>query len=148
MMELKCTAQRDGRLSSFLRGEMQLSAGLMNRLKWDDAIFVNGVPQHTDYPVRAGDVIAVPLDEPEPAYPAEEGEIDILYEDDWILAVDKPAGMLIHPSRARFSGTLANLVAGYYRRTGSRARFTPSRGSTGTRSASFCLRKMPIHTRF
>lgn len=124
-MELKHTATREGRLSSFLRQEMKMSTGLMNRLKWGDGIRVNGQPQHTDYPVKTGDVITVGMDEPEPDYPAEDGELSILYEDAHLLAVDKPAGMLIHPSRSRNDGTLANLVVGYYRRTGQKCAFHP-----------------------
>ena len=65
-MELKHTARREGRLSAILREDMQISAGLMNRLKWQDKILVNGTPQHTDYPVKTGDLITLPLDEPEP----------------------------------------------------------------------------------
>ena len=99
-MELKHIAAREGRLSSFLREEMKMSSGLMNRLKWQDGIFVNGVPRHTDFTVKTGDVITVPLDEEEPDYPPQEGALDILYEDAWLLAVEKPAGMLIPPSRA------------------------------------------------
>ena len=124
-MELKHIAQRDGRLSSFLREEMAMSTGLMNRLKWKGGILVNGQPQHTDYPVGVGDVITVPLDEPVPDYPAEDGELTVLYEDDHLLAVDKPAGMLIHPSRSCNTGTLANLVAGYYRKTGQNSAYHP-----------------------
>lgn len=124
-MELKHIAVRSGRLSSFLREEMRMSSGLMNRLKWQDRLFVNGTPVHTDYPVRPGDVITVPLEEPEPEYPAEDGPLTILYEDDDILAVDKPAGMLIHPSRARLTGTLANFVVGYYQKTGQKSAFHP-----------------------
>ena len=88
-MELKHTATRDGRLSAILREDMQVSAGLMNRLKWQDKIFVNGTAQHTDYPVKAGDVITLPLEEPAPDYPAEEGELTILYEDAYLLAVSR-----------------------------------------------------------
>lgn len=124
-MELKITASREGRLSSFLRKEMKMSAGLVNRLKWQDKIFVNGVPRHTDYTVRPGDVVAAALDEETPDYPPEDGELTVLYEDEHLLAVDKPAGMLIHPSRARIEGTLANLVAGYYRRQGQKSAFHP-----------------------
>lgn len=118
-------AQRSGRLSSFLKGELKMSTGLVNRLKWGDAIRVNGTPQHTDYAVRPGDEITVRLDEPEADYPAEDGALTVLYEDDHILAVDKPAGMLIHPSHCQNSGTLANLVQGYYRRTGQTAAYHP-----------------------
>ena len=124
-MELTYTATREGRLSSFLRDEMKMSSGLVNRLKWQQKIFVNGNPQHNDYRVQVGDVISVPLDEEEPEFPAEDGPLTILYEDEYLLAVDKPAGMLIHPSRSRFDGTLANFVAGYYRRTGQKSAFHP-----------------------
>ncbi len=124
-MDLKWIADREGQLSSFLRGEMKMSYSLMNKLKWGDAIQVNGVPQRTNYPVKPGDLITVRLDEEEPEYPAEDGPLTILYEDDFLLAVDKPAGMLIHPSRSCFSGTLANYVAGYFARTGQKSAFHP-----------------------
>ena len=124
-MELKLTARREGQLSSFLRGELKISYGLMNKLKWGDAIRVNGEPQRTNFPVQPGDVITVRLDEPDPEYPPEDGELTILYEDDYLLAVEKPAGMLIHPSRSKFDGTLANYVYGYYRRTGQKSAFHP-----------------------
>lgn len=124
-MELKCTARREGRLSSFLKDELKMSTGLMNKLKWGDGIRVNGVSQRTNYPVRCGDLITVWLEEEAPDYPAEDGFLDILYEDDHILVVDKPAGMLIHPSRAKNDGTLANFVFGYYSRTGQKSAFHP-----------------------
>ena len=124
-MELRHVAIHGGRLSTVLKEEMKMSTGLMNRLKWQDLLFVNGVPRHTDFAVNPGDVITVPLDEPEPDYPAEDGELTILYEDDHILAVDKPAGMLIHPSHCKNTGTLANRVLGYFHRTGQRCAFHP-----------------------
>ena len=124
-MELKAVAAREGRLSSFLLGELEMSASLMNKLKWGDGIRVNGEPRRTNFPVTPGDVITVRLDEEEPEYPAEDGSLTILYEDDWLLAVDKPAGMLIHPSHSCNSGTLANFVAGYYARTGQKCAFHP-----------------------
>ena len=65
-MELKWTADREGKLSSFLRGELQMSYALMNKLKWGDAIQVNGEPQRTNYPVKPGDVLTVRLEEEEP----------------------------------------------------------------------------------
>ena len=124
-MELKHTATRNARLSAILREDMGLSAGLMNRLKWQGLLFVNGQSQRTNYPVTVGDVVSVPLDDAPPEYPAEDGPLTVLYEDRHILAVDKPAGMLIHPSRSRLTGTLANLVAGYYQKTGQTSAFHP-----------------------
>lgn len=124
-MELRYRATRQGRLSSFLRGELKMSSSLVNKLKWGDGLQVNGQPQRTNYPVRPGDRITVCLDEETPEYPAEDGELTVLYEDAYLLAVDKPAGMLIHPSRSKNSGTLANFVAGYYQRTGQKCAFHP-----------------------
>ena len=124
-MELHHTALRDGRLSDILKNEMRVSTGLMNRLKTTDRILVEGTPQRTNYAVRCGDTVTLLLDEPEPEYPGEDLPLTILYEDDHILAVDKPAGMLIHPSRSRDTGTLANRVIGHYLRTGQHSAFHP-----------------------
>lgn len=124
-MELNHTALHEGRLSRILREEMGLSAGLMNRLKWTGALKVNGQSVHTDFPVQPGDTVTAVVEEESPDYPAEDLPLTILYEDDFLLAVDKPQGMLIHPSSARNTGTLANAVAGYYRRTGSTGAFHP-----------------------
>lgn len=124
-MNLTHIATRAGRLSSFLQEEMAMSTGLINRLKWHEKILVNGKPEHTDFGVQTGDTITVLLDTPEIQYPAEQGDLSILYEDDHILAVDKPAGMLIHPSRSKNSGTLANFVLGYYEKTNQDCAFHP-----------------------
>ena len=124
-MELHHTALRDGRLSDILKNEMRVSTGLMNRLKTTDRILVGGIPQRTNFAVLAGDTVTLLLDEPDPEYPGEDLPLTILYEDDHILAVDKPAGMLIHPSRSRDTGTLANAVIGHYRRTGQKSAFHP-----------------------
>lgn len=124
-MNLTHIANRSGELSSFLRGELGMSSGLVNRLKWGDAIQVNGVPVHTNHPVTVGDRITVRMEEETPEYPAEDGDLTVLYEDEYLLAVEKPAGMLIHPSHAQFGGTLANRVMGYYQRTGQKCAFHP-----------------------
>ena len=124
-MELHYTSARDGRLSDILKNEMRVSTGLMNRLKTTERILVNGTPQRTNFAVRGGDTVTLLLDEESPEYPGEDAPLTILYEDDHILAADKPAGVLIHPSRSRDTGTLANAVVGYYARTGQRSAFHP-----------------------
>ena len=124
-MELHHTALRNGRLSDILKHEMRVSTGLMNRLKTTDRILVNGAPRRTNFAVHGGDTVTLLLDEPVPEYPAEDLPLTILYEDEHLLAVDKPAGMLIHPSRSRDTGTLANAVLGHYARTGQKCAFHP-----------------------
>lgn len=125
-MELKHRATRQGRLSSFLKEEMGMSTGLMNRLKWNMNLLVNGQPVRTNYEVQPGDEITALLVEPEPEYPPEDIALSIRYEDEHLLVVDKPAGMLIHPSAHRLTGTLANGVLGYYRRTDQDCAFHPA----------------------
>ena len=93
-MELEHIAVRSGRLSSFLKGELNMSTGLMNRLKWTGALLVNGQPARTNTQVTPGDRITALLDDPEPEYPAEDMPLEIRYEDRDLLVVDKPPGML------------------------------------------------------
>ena len=146
-MELRHTAPNAGRLSDILKNEMHLSTGLMNKLKWGDAICVNGTPQRTNYQVQPGDMITVRLDEETPQYPAEDGPLTILYEDDHILVGDKPSGMLIHPSRSKNDGTLANYVFGHYVRTGQRSAFHPmTRLDRDTYGIVLLAKNSHIHT--
>ena len=114
-MELEHIAVRSGRLSSFLKGELNMSTGLMNRLKWTGALLVNGQPARTNTQVTPGDRITALLDDPEPEYPAEDMPLEIRYEDRDLLVVDKPPGMLIHPSRHRMTGTLCQPARTRYR---------------------------------
>ena len=96
-MFLTHTAQRDTRLLSILRRELGMSSGLASRLKYCGAYTVNGAPVFTNHIVHPGDEIRVCLDEPEPDYPAEDGALEILFEDEALIALEKPAGLLMHP---------------------------------------------------
>jgi len=116
-MELRYTAsEKDtGReLLHILRGDMAISASLIRKLKSKGGIFVNSRPAYTNYRLTAGDIIVCDIsaaEAPSGIVP-ERGEVDIIFEDDWLLAVNKPSGQLSHPSRARHTGTLANFVSG------------------------------------
>ena len=105
-MELVLTAAREGRVLGFLRGELALSSTLVKRLKQQRAIFVDGQAAHTDCLVARGAEIRVVVEEEPPSYPAEAGALDVLWEDEAILAVDKPAGVWVHPTPSRQTGTL------------------------------------------
>lgn len=117
-MELRHKAETEGKLLRFLRREMGMSSTLVGRLKYQKAFLVNGVPVFTNHIVKPGDEITVLMDEPTPEYPAEEGPLDILYEDEALIAIDKPPGLMMHPSTCRITGTLANRLTWYYQSTG------------------------------
>lgn len=116
-MELSCVAQRQCLLLSLLRRELQLSSGLVKRLKWQNALLVNGAPAHTDHTVLPGDTVTVLLDEQPEGFEAEPLPLSIVYEDEWLIALDKPPGQLVHPSPQRNSGTLANALLYHYVKT-------------------------------
>ncbi len=115
---LEKTVTNAGKLLPFLRRELRLSSSLVSRLKYQNALLVNGSLAHTDDLLSPGDTVCVLLDEPTPDYPAEPGELDILYEDDALIALDKPSGLLMHPTFHRITGTLANRLLFYYHQTG------------------------------
>ena len=117
-MILNCTMQRRAKLLSALRRELRISDGLVRRLKPLDAFRVNGERAHTNRILEPGDRVEVTIEEAAPDFPAEDGPLDILWEDDCLIAVDKPAGILVHPTFSRQTGTLANRLLGWYRRTG------------------------------
>lgn len=98
-----------------LRRELLASSALVRRLKVADAICVDGVPVFTDYMLQPGQTLTADLNACEPVSDLipEDGQLSILWEEDGFLAVNKPAGMLIHPTHSKNSGTLCNRAAGY-----------------------------------
>ena len=121
-MEIKYRVPQDSqgrKLQNVLRTDMQLSASMVRRLKRADGIFVDGKSQYTNYILRGGETITADLSraEPECDNVPQEGTLDILYENEGILLVNKPSGMITHPSRAQYMDTLSNYVAGYLKRT-------------------------------
>ena len=118
-MTLRCVAQRSGKLLSFLRRELEMSSGLVKRLKFQNCFFVDGQPAHTDKIIAVGQEITVIVRErPMEDFTPEHTPITVVYEDESLLAVDKPAGVIVHPTFNRTTGTLLTQVLGYYEETG------------------------------
>jgi 23S rRNA pseudouridine1911/1915/1917 synthase len=99
----KCAAAR-------LAGE-GVSRGDVLRAIDNDALRVNGRAVKASYRVRAGDRVELelPLPELSEALP-EDIAIDVVFEDESVLVVNKPAGLVVHPARGHASGTLVNAV--------------------------------------
>lgn len=76
-------------------------------------VHVNDRPVKSNYKVRAGDVVTLMLDRPrhDSTIEAEEMPLDIVYEDDQLMVVNKPAGLVVHPGAGNFHGTLVNAIA-------------------------------------
>jgi 23S rRNA pseudouridine1911/1915/1917 synthase len=88
-----------------------LSREATKRLIKTGEITVNGQLSKPSYRVQVGDelVVRIPVEIPEPVLP-EAIPLNLIYEDDVLLAVDKPAGMVVHPALGHSSGTLVNAL--------------------------------------
>ena len=100
------------RLDQFLVEKMEgLSRARIQQLLKNRRVLVNGSAAKASYRLRGGDAITVEWEPPPPlrAFP-EDLPLDILYEDDDLVAVNKPAGMPVHAGAGRRSGTLVNAL--------------------------------------
>ena len=81
------------------------------------SILVNDVPVKSNYKVKAGDVVRLVLGHPtyEQLLTPENIPLDIVYEDDQLLVINKPAGMVVHPGHGNYSGTLVNALAYHFK---------------------------------
>lgn len=88
-----------------------LSRSYIQKLIKDNLVFVNGKPQKASYRIKVDDEIAFQIPEAvSPSIPAEDIPLSVLYEDDDILIVNKPKGMVVHPAPGHYNGTLVNAV--------------------------------------
>lgn len=80
-------------------------------------IIVNGRPVKSNYRVKPLDVIQIVMDRPRYDFElvAQDIPLDIVYEDDTVLVVNKPAGMVVHPGHGNYDGTLVNALAWHFR---------------------------------
>jgi 23S rRNA pseudouridine1911/1915/1917 synthase len=100
------------RLDVFLAGEMpQHSRSQFQRLIREGLVTVDGVPVKPNLSLRAGQSVQVEIPPPVPATPAaQELPLPILYQDEDVIVVDKPAGMVVHPGAGHDEGTLVNAL--------------------------------------
>lgn len=113
MEELHLTADRSGeRIDRFLSDDLEnLSRSYIQKLLKDGGVLVNGKAVKPNYKLNTGDEILVRIPDPEtPDILPEDIPLDILYEDDDILVVNKPKGMVVHPSPGHYSHTLVNAI--------------------------------------
>lgn len=109
-----------------LRQQLALSRLMIRRLKLVDGLLVNGMPVKTHHRLKAGDELRlVAADRPSEGVIPEPMELDIVYEDDALLALVKPAGMVVHPTKGEYTGTLGNGVSHYLMQQGHSGRLHP-----------------------
>ena len=114
-------SDRGRAVRDIIRDEFQLVAHDVARAKYrtEGGITVDGVQVLVNRRLSPGETLTVRLanELPGKIVPAE-GPLDILYEDEDVIGVNKPAGVVVHPSHGHFSDTLANYLAAYYLKCG------------------------------
>ena len=107
-------AQEAGeRLDAFVAREVPgMTRSAAQRLLEEGCVTVNGKPAKKNYKLSAGDAVEVTVPDPEPVdIKPKDIPLDIVYEDDDMLLINKPAGLVVHPGHGHFHGTLVNALA-------------------------------------
>lgn len=127
-MEIRIDEAYDGvLLRSYLKSTLGLSVKMLSRLKNDEeGIVVNGRRVTVRYVLRTGDVLCLMDKDREPGHLIPCAlPVDILYEDDDVLLVNKPPNMPTHPSHGHLDDTLANALVYHYKEQGCPFVFRP-----------------------
>lgn len=106
------TAPQDGqRLDAAIAELTELSRSAVQKLLERGGVLVGGAPVKKNYKTRAGDEISLTLPEPESleAVP-EDIPLDVVYEDEDVIVINKPKGLVVHPAAGHLSGTLVNAL--------------------------------------
>jgi len=127
-LQLVADASDEGKLlREVLQRRLGMSRRLLVKLKRTEAgIVVNGSRARTSDRVAAGDRIELRIEReeskdilPQPM------ALDIVFEDEHLLVVNKPSGQIVHPTTGHYAGTLANGIVHYWREKGEKSRFHP-----------------------
>lgn len=94
-----------------LRLQELYSRSFIEKLIDDDCILVNNIPIKKSYLLQMGDEIVLNLPEPPPIdIQPEDIPLDVVYEDEYLAVINKPAGMIVHPGHGNPDGTLVNAI--------------------------------------
>lgn len=113
LLTLQCTAEDSGkRIDKFISDSVEeLTRSAVQVLISKNAVTANGKAVSKNYKIKGGEQIELEIPEPEIMDAvAENIPIEIVYEDDDLLVVNKPKGMVVHPAHGNFHGTLVNAL--------------------------------------
>ncbi|MCR4434341.1 MAG: RluA family pseudouridine synthase [Clostridiales bacterium] len=116
MKEIRLTSDRkDIRIDVWLSEKLEdYSRSYIQKLMGDNLVLINGKAVKPNYKLKANDEVYIRIPEPEMLdIQAEEIDLKVLYEDDHIIIVDKPKGMVVHPAAGNRTGTLVNALMNY-----------------------------------
>ena len=109
--ELTLNLEKSDRLDKVLTAELGISRSTVQSWLKADLVKVNGEFVKSNYKAQNGDTVTILMKEEEVVTIQPENiPLDIVYEDDVLIVVNKPSGMVVHPSKGHYSGTLVNAL--------------------------------------
>lgn len=115
-------------VNTLLRRHFGLSGTVLRRIKWlEDGITVDGERVNVRFRVCEGQTLSIRLSDPDHSGDPvpREGPLDIVYEDEDMVVVNKAPGILVHPSHGHFDDTIGNFLMWHYQQSGEEAGFHP-----------------------
>ena len=114
-------------IHSLLKNELHISNRLLTKLIEEKCILLNGSICDTRNSFEINDILSVNFDyfEENANVVPTKMDLDIIYEDDWLLIVNKPAGVAIHPSILHYADSLSNGVKFYFDSIGLQKKIRP-----------------------
>lgn len=110
-MEIKVIENDNVRLDKYLMDKLDVSRSKIRKLVDNGNILVNGVKSKAGYNVKENDMIEIlSMEDEEMDVVAEDIPLDIVYEDEYLLVVNKPSGMVVHPGNGNYNHTLVNAL--------------------------------------
>ena len=99
------------RIDRYVSETLGLARAQVQRWLEDELVTIEGAPRPKNYRLRAGDIVTVAPPEARPYEAvAQDIPLTVAYEDDDLLVVDKPKGMVVHPAAGNYTGTLVNAL--------------------------------------
>lgn len=117
-MILRTRVESERNLEKVLRQGFGLSSRMITELRKEGMIFVDGKVRHTNYMVKKGSEVHVKLDFERNTYPTEAMDIEVIYEDECLLVINKDPYRSVHPTSGVPNGTLLNGVGHYAKMKG------------------------------
>lgn len=129
-MILKYTveAESSGKTIKYiLREKLMFSQNLIRKLKRQNGIFCNKKPVFVNAIVKENDIVEanINFEEKSEGVIPEDIPIDIIYEDEVLIALNKPAGIIVHPTRNHLNGTLGNALSYHFHKKGISSKIRP-----------------------
>lgn len=132
-------------LKTIIMRKIHVSRALLARLKKTErGIMLNGTRVYISVKVKAGDVVELRMEqEHSDDILAQPLPLDIVYEDEHVLVVNKMAGMIVHPTVGHYTNTLANAVVFHWEQAGKKHRFRPVHRLDQHTSGAMAIAKTP-----